>query len=200
MVLRSRTPFSAFLNMTICLIRGSPLCTASTPAFFLVRVYSFGQFDRMPSTISSSRRKLTHLRRAVHTICMALNFWHSGPRWPSEDSLRRKPNAEHQALFHRVVSLIRSNGSAESIPLMKSGRAHPELIARLTELRTLLTAHGLIPWLWHTGNQVGCWLAWIWCPIQKAGTQRRRLHGLLISGTGKASYAFLIITGQLVLW
>ena len=123
MVLRSRTPFSAFLNMTICLIRGSPLCTASTPAFFLVRVYSFGQFDRMPSTISSSRRKLTHLRRAVHTICMALNFWHSGPRWPSEDSLRRKPNAEHQALFHRVVSLIRSNGSAESIPL-RSRAAH----------------------------------------------------------------------------
>ena len=126
MVLKSRASFSSFLCMTIRLIRGSPLCTASTPAFFPVPVYSLGQFDRMPSTVSASTRKLIHLRRAVHTFCVALNFWHRGGRWPTEASLRRKPDSEHGALFKRVVSLLRSDGLAESFPLTKSGRKDPE--------------------------------------------------------------------------
>eukprot|EP00435_Cladocopium_sp_Y103_P038170 s3587_g10.t1 len=142
MILASRTSFAAFLKYTIHLIRSSPLCTASTPTFFPVPLLSLGQFDRMPSTLSSGRRKLCHLRRAIHCICMALNFWQSGGKWPCEESLRRNPNAEHQALYKRLASLIRSDGLAESFSLTKSGRKHTELVARLSELSSLLTAHG----------------------------------------------------------
>ena len=55
---------------------------------------------------------------------------------------QREPNAEHRVLFQGVASLIRSDGLAESFTLAKSGRKHPELIARLSELSNLLTAHG----------------------------------------------------------
>eukprot|EP00435_Cladocopium_sp_Y103_P059653 s1616_g21.t1 len=73
---------------------------------------------------------------------MALNFWHAGGRWPSEEALKRQPNAEHLALQRRVAAIIKSDGLAESFDILKSGRKHPELIARLSELSTLLTAHG----------------------------------------------------------
>eukprot|EP00435_Cladocopium_sp_Y103_P047077 s582_g13.t1 len=141
MVLRSRTPFSAFLHESIRMLRGCPQ-GPSTPAFFPVPGLNVGQFDRMPSTLSSSRRRQIHLQRAVHVVCMALNFWHAGGRWISGGELRRKPNSEHRFLYRRVASLIRSDGLAESFPMCKSGRKHPELIARLTELSNLLTMHG----------------------------------------------------------
>jgi hypothetical protein len=73
---------------------------------------------------------------------MALNFWQSGGKWPSEELLKRKPNAEHRALYQRIASLIKSDGEAQSFTMAKSGRKHPELIARLSELSILLTAQG----------------------------------------------------------
>eukprot|EP00435_Cladocopium_sp_Y103_P053730 s754_g17.t1 len=113
-----------------------------TPAFFPVPLIDFKQFDRMPSGLSSTKRKLIHLRRAVHAVCMALNFWFFDGRWVGDEALRRQPNAEHLALYKRVAALIRSDGLAESFPLAKSGRKHPELISKLGELSDLLTAHG----------------------------------------------------------
>ena len=142
MVLKTRCPFSAFLSNTIHLHRRCSFRGPSTPTFFPIPLMTSHQFDRMPAKISAKRRKLIHLHRAIHTICMALNFWFYDGRWVGDDDLRREPNAEHFALFGRLASLIRSDGWAESFELSKSGRKHPELIARLGELSSLLTAHG----------------------------------------------------------
>ena len=51
-----------------------------------------------------------------------------------EDELRREPNAEHLNLYRRIASIIKSDGEAQSFSMAKSGRKHPELIARLGEL------------------------------------------------------------------
>eukprot|EP00435_Cladocopium_sp_Y103_P063603 s567_g25.t1 len=142
LVLKSRSPFSAFLSKTITLHRRCSFRGPSTPTFFPIPLLASRQFDRMPSGLSSKRRKLIHLHRAIHTICMALNFWFYDGRWIGDDELRREPNSEHLALYRRLASLIRSDGLAESFPLSKSGRKHPELIARLGELSNLMTAHG----------------------------------------------------------
>eukprot|EP00435_Cladocopium_sp_Y103_P033529 s567_g8.t1 len=143
MVLKSRTPFSAFLHRSIRLLRSSSFVRPSTPAFFPIPVVNYGQFDGMPSCSSSSRRRRCHLQRAIHVVCMALNFWFSGGRWLSEDEMRREPNLEHLTLFRRIASLIRSDGRSSSFSIAKSGRKHPELVAKLGELSGLLTAFGL---------------------------------------------------------
>eukprot|EP00435_Cladocopium_sp_Y103_P013722 s2211_g3.t1 len=88
-------------------------------------------------------RRQCHLRRAIHVVCMALNFWFSGGRWLSDDELKREPNPEHLTLYKRVSSLIRSDGRASSFSIAKSGRKHPELVAKLGELSGLLTAFGM---------------------------------------------------------
>lgn len=142
LVLRSRSPFSAFLSRSIQLLRGAALSPSSTPAFFPVPLFQREQFHGMPRGLSSAKRRRFHLHRAVHVVCMALNYWNAGGRWIPDDELRRKPNAEHVMLYQRIASIIKSDGLAESFPLSKSGRKHPELLARLAELSTLLTAHG----------------------------------------------------------
>ena len=134
--------FFSFFEPQHLLLRGAALSSTSTPAFFPVPVFQKDQFHRMPSGVFPAKRRNVHLQRAVHVVCMALNFWHAGGRWMSDEQLKRKPNAEHLALYHRVASLIRSDGLAESFPLSKSGRKHPGLVARLAELSNLLTAHG----------------------------------------------------------
>ena len=141
-VLRSRTPFSAFLHRSICLLRGPLVRSASTLTFFPVPVFDRDQFRRKPSGLSSLKRRNCHLHRAIHVICMALNFWFFGGRWVADDELKREPNAEHINLYARLASLIRSDGLAESFNLAKSGRKHPELLARLSELSNLLTVQG----------------------------------------------------------
>ena len=142
LVLRSRSPFSAFLSRSIQLLRGAALSPSLTPAFFPVPLFQREQFHGMPRGLSSAKRRRFHLHRAVHVVCMALNYWNAGGRWIPDDELRRKPNAEHVMLYQRIASIIKSDGLAESFPLSKSGRKHPELLARLAELSTLLTAHG----------------------------------------------------------
>ena len=142
-VLKSRTPFACFLAVTLSLHRRFDDLNPSTPAFFPVPVTVFGHNCRMPKACSSYKRRELHLQRAVHTVSMALNFWNYGGKQPPEHLLWREPNAEHRALFTRIRSLIRSDGLAGSFLMSKSGRKSPELIARLSELSTLLTSGGI---------------------------------------------------------
>ena len=142
MVLKTKTAFSAFLAHSVSLTQGMTERNALTPALFPVPVPYGSCFDRMPSGVSLKSRERRHLQKAIHTICMALNFWFSGGKWIDDASLKREPNLEHLALYSRLASLIRSDGLAGSFPLAKSGRKAPELIARLSELSGLVTALG----------------------------------------------------------
>ena len=141
-ILKSRTDFGAFVAHTMSLYRRLSSRSPSTPALFPVPLHPNVSLDRMPAGLSSAKRRRLHLGRAVHCVCMALNFWHGGFRWPDDSQLQREPNSEHFALFRRVASLIRSDGLAESFELTKTGRKTPELIARLSQLSDVVTAVG----------------------------------------------------------
>lgn len=140
-VLKSRTPFAAFLNSTITaskLGRVGPLA----PTFFPIPLPRQGAFDRMPAHPSASKRRRHNLSRAVHVVVMAFNFWYHGGRHVSEELLQREPNKQHLCLFLRIKALIRSDGPALSLNVEKAGRRFPELTARLSELSNLLTIQG----------------------------------------------------------
>ena len=142
-VLKTRTPFAWFLSCSISLHRVLSSRGPSTPAFFPVPAPLGVHHDRMPKGCSSRKRHMIHLKRAVHCITMALNFWYFDGGNIDKQQLWREPNAEHRALYARIEALIKSDGQAETFPMAKSGRKSPELIARLGELSNLLTARGI---------------------------------------------------------
>ena len=140
-VLRSRTPFASYLKNSISLAQAGRSSSLS-PAFFPIPVPTWSSFGRMPASLSQSKRRLLHLRRAVHVVCMALNFWHSGGAFDDKLLLQRDPSSTHRCLYGRIVSLIRSDGLAASFSLKKSGRKFPNLIAGLGDLSDALTSVG----------------------------------------------------------
>ena len=139
-VLKSRTPFASYLSKSISLSQGGRSTLA--PSFFPVPVPYLDAFHRMPAGLSMSKRRQIHLKRAVHVMCMGLNFWHSGGKFEEESLLQREPNRLHRCLFGRLVSLVRADGLASSFSIKKTGRKLPNLIARLGELSDLLTKQG----------------------------------------------------------
>ena len=141
LVLRSRSPFSAFVNMTVQLSRRTSGRGPPTPTLFPIPIPD-ADFGRMPVTISAARRRSIHLARAVHLVCMALNFWHGGGVFVEERLLQRSPNKMHQTLYGRIKALVRSDGSSEMFPISQTGRKFPNLLARLSELSNWLTLHG----------------------------------------------------------
>ena len=91
-VLKSRTPFAAFLNSTISASKSGHVGPLA-PTFFPIPMPRQGAFDRMPAHPSSSKRRRQNLSRAVHVVVMALNFWYHGGRHVSEELLQREPNS-----------------------------------------------------------------------------------------------------------
>ena len=140
-VLRTRTPFSAFLSKSIQLSYGAASGPIA-PTFFPVPIPE-GYCHVMPAGVSSSRRRAVHLSRTLHTVVMALNFWHSGGSFPDDASLQRAPNSLHRVLYRRIRSLLKSDGPALAFETTKAGRRFPELYARLGELSEVLTANGV---------------------------------------------------------
>ena len=140
-VLKSRTPFAAYLKLSIQQSRSSRLRTVA-PTFFPIPLPKFGVFGRMPKSSSVDSQHNRHLSRALRVIVSALNFWYLGGRYGDIELLRREPNAQHLLLFDRVRLLIRSEEFAFVPNLPKAGRRFPELVARLSELTDALILHG----------------------------------------------------------
>ena len=139
-VLKTRTPFASYLSKSISLSQGGRSTLA--PSFFPVPVPYLDAFHRMPAGLSVSKRRQIHLKRAVHVMCMGLNFWHSGGKFDEESLLQREPSRFHRCLYGRLVSLVRADGPASSFSIKKTGRKLPNLIARLGELSEVLTKQG----------------------------------------------------------
>jgi len=131
MVLRSRTPFGAFLSHTIQLSK--VLSDDLAPTFFPVPIPP-GYCHVMPAKPSC----------VLHTIVMALNFWRTGGKFPESSSLQRAPNRLHRVLYRRIRSLLKSDGPALAFETTKAGRRFPELVARLSELSSVLTYNGTV--------------------------------------------------------
>lgn len=109
---------------------------SSTPALSPVPVPVEGCFDRMPAGISSTRRRSLSLSRAVHVMCVALNFWHSG------GVLCKFEQPPHRLLYRRIRAFIKSDGLSGVFDTLPVGRRNPEIIARLGEVTQLLTMLG----------------------------------------------------------
>ena len=140
-VLKTRTSFASFLNKSIFLSQAKSRL-GMAPTFFPIPVPPGEHFDRMPASTSQHKRRMVHLKRAIHTICMAMNFWYGGGKFSDMELLQREPNNQHRCFYGRLAALIRSDGLAESFTVAKSGRRFPNLIARLSELSTVLTKQG----------------------------------------------------------
>ena len=141
MVLKSRTPFSAFVAKTVQLSRRMTVRGPPTPTFFPIPIPDV-DFGRMPASISSAKRRRLHLDRTVHLLCMALNYWQGGGSFVDETLLQRSPSKQHLTLYRRIKALIRSDGSSEVFQISQTGRKFPNLLARLSELSSWLTMHG----------------------------------------------------------
>ena len=85
LVLKSRCSFSAFLANSIRVSKSPFSRPPRTPSLFPVPVPASGTFDRMPTGLSSAKRRSLLLRRVLHVCCMALNFWHYGGTFVSDD-------------------------------------------------------------------------------------------------------------------
>ena len=142
-VLRSRSAFSSYLSGSIQLSRGKPPRGPSAPTFFPIPCPVLGCFDRMPDKPSSGRKHAVNISRAVHVICMALNFWHAGGRTSPDEMLLRGPNKQHRCLYERIRSLLKSDGPVPMFSVKGAGRRFPELSARLSEISILLTSQGI---------------------------------------------------------
>ena len=143
LVLRARSPFSAFLAFSIQVSMQSAPRPARTPPLFPVPIPSLGVFSRMPDGLSSARRRSRHLSRALHVCCMALNFWYGGGVSCEKELLRREPNyPAHRRLYSRLRSFIKADGLLLKFDMLRAGRRHPELVARLSELTSLLVKLG----------------------------------------------------------
>ena len=139
-VFRTRTAFGAFVRHAIQLPRdGSKV--SSSPAFPVPIPY-FGVFDRMPSGLSLKRRSSIHFRRAVVLVVLALNFWWSGNRFIDDNLLRRIPSPSQKTIIRRVEIFMQVDGPSIPSLVVASGRRFPQLVARLSELSSALTAIG----------------------------------------------------------
>ena len=141
MVLKTRTAFSAFLATTIQLSQRTTGRGPLAPTFYPIPLPPATVF-RMPAGCSAKRRRGIHLSKAVHTVCMALNFWFHGGSAIEPSLLQREPNLQHRCLFRRIGALIKSDGPMSTFMVPKMGRKFPELIAQLNRISQLFTNLG----------------------------------------------------------
>ena len=96
----------------------------------------------MPAGISSSKRRALSVARAVHVICMALNFWQADGSFANAESMWRVPSSLHRYLYKRIRAFIKSDGLRAVFDSLHVGRKNPELFARLNEVIAMLTTLG----------------------------------------------------------
>ena len=142
MVLKTRTAFSAFLATTIQLSQRTTGRGPLAPTFYPIPVPP-GTLFRMPAGCSAKKRRGIHLSKAVHTVCMALNFWFFGGNFIESSLLQREPNMQHRCLFQRIGALIKSDVPTGTFLVPKMGRKFPELIAHLNRVSQLFTNLGV---------------------------------------------------------
>lgn len=90
LVLRSRTPFAAYLSHCIQLTRQPRTLRKPTPSFCPIPLPFPGVFGRAPSRSKASVRRTLCFQRAIHVMCMALNFWYQGSSFGDMQLLKRE--------------------------------------------------------------------------------------------------------------
>ena len=141
LVLRSRTSFAAYLARSF---RPVQTASQSAPTVFPLPVPDPRcPFDRMPPGLSSSKRRRLHLGRALHVMCMALNYWHSGGDFADLEMIGRPSTSTHRSIFKRLKALLLSDVQFPASSMVRAGRRFPQLLARLGELSEYITYSGI---------------------------------------------------------
>ena len=127
-VLRTRTPFSAFLKSSLHVPRDD---SVSTSSLFPVPVPETGLFNRMPACLSLHARRRLHLKRVLHIAAMALNYWHGGlGSFPNERLLSRCPSSTHRSIYKKLMGIIAGDGPDSGVcETLACGRKFPQLVA-----------------------------------------------------------------------
>lgn len=100
---------------------------------------SDGCFDRMPTGVSSlRRRRAIGSTRAVHIVCVAPNFGHSCGSFQNLESMW-EPEIPSQCIVQEDQGFIRSDGLIAMFDAFHVGRKNPELANNLNELTSMLT-------------------------------------------------------------
>ena len=107
-ILRTRTPFSAFLTTSLHMPRNYDV---STSALFPVPIPETELFGRMPTGLSLHARRRLHLKRVLHIVVMALKYWHDGLEvFPNPSLLSRSPSAAHRSIYRKLMGIIAADG------------------------------------------------------------------------------------------
>ena len=142
-LLRSRTPFAAYLAMTFR-SPASRCGLAPATATFPLPCPRLGLFGRCAHGLPHAQKQRLYLHRVVHIVVAALNFVHDCGRWAPRHLLWREPNASQKACFGRVRSFVVACFSRKEEFPLPPGRSGPDLVARLLELETFAGAFGLV--------------------------------------------------------
>lgn len=150
LVLRTRTPFAAFLKTTLHASRSSSLAPAH--ALFPLPIPKPGIFEPLPSRCSSQKRRRVAIDRAFHIIVCALNFLHADCSFPSLELMTKEPSKGQKEILWNLRALVRAFGiSGETFAVPQSGRRSVHLLAGLSDLSRFATLHGLSSEPYHRG-------------------------------------------------
>ena len=139
-ILRTRTPFAAFLAALLHLTPGGKPAPAN--ALFPLPLPFFGQFLRPPPHLGSRARLRLGIRRATFVTVAALNYVHAGG-FVSLASLRRPPNEVQRKALHYLGRLVKACGAIGEVDVPSASCRSAQLLARLGDLSEELTYTGL---------------------------------------------------------
>lgn len=140
MCLRSRTRFAAFLSQSLqhrFPVQGKVL------TLFPIPTPPGCPSGKMPKGLSAKRRRSFHRLRALHTMVMALNFWHSGGDFHDLTLISRSPNQVHRSIYKRLMAFLLSDGWFQAFDLVPAGRKFHQLDARLSEIFHFVAMTGM---------------------------------------------------------
>ena len=140
-VLAVHTRFSYFLLRTISASRsGRDDCTATAlfPIPFPFKD-AWGSLDGC----GKKKREVRALQKLVHLSVMALNFENFRQPMTILSLIRRRPSAQHLAVFHRIWTFYKACGPPSQISVAGCGRKSFQLDARFKELENVLDKLGL---------------------------------------------------------
>eukprot|EP00435_Cladocopium_sp_Y103_P034036 s1336_g8.t1 len=150
-VLRSRTPFAAFLKSTLSVHRSQAV--GSAKALFPLPVPREGVFSASANEGSRRRRKRA-FEQAFHVIVMALNYWHADFSFVPLHELSKVPSPAQMKCLVNLRNLVKAYGSSkESVSVPCSGRRATSLTSQLADLCDFLTWQGAACDAYHGGFQ-----------------------------------------------